>query len=199
MTAAKLIEIAEERNRNTGMRWAAAASPIRIASISGSTRSRLTVRSDCASAAAPSAATKRTNMFMSCLRSITFLLVNRVPGRAGPRLRACGLLIGGLPRDRLPGHALPGDSLPREALPGDVLPGDRVPAHVLPRHAFPRRAARVDAAIEGEVAPDELLPLDEALHVLCEGVAHATRAVLLIGTDRRGRAVCVHETGATIG
>src|SRR3990170_2421108 len=124
MTAAKLIEIAEERNRNTGMRWAAAASPIRIASISGSTRSKLTVRSDCASAAAPSAATKRTYVFMSCLRSIAPPLVERVPGRAGPRLRTCGLLIGGLPCDRFPGHAFPGHAFPGEALPGHVLPGD---------------------------------------------------------------------------
>src|SRR5687767_8058784 len=198
MTAAKLIEIAEERNRNTGMRWAAAARPIRIASISGSTRSKLTVRSDCASAAAPSAATKRTYVFMSCVRSIASSLVDQVPGRAGPRLRTRGLLIGGLPCDRLPGHALPGDSLPREALPRHVLPRDGVPANVLPRHAFPRRAARVHAAVEHEVTPDELLALDEPPHVFRERVAHAARSVLFLEAHGRRRAVRVDQPRAAV-
>src|SRR6267142_6072415 len=155
MTPAKLIEIAEERNRNTGMRWAAAARATRITSISGSTRSRLSVRSDCASAAAPSAATKSTNIFTSCFRSIATPLVHWVPGRAGPRLRTCGL-----PGHRLPGHAFPGHALPAEAFPHDVLPGDRVPPHVLPGHAFPGHAGRVDAEVVGEITPREGLPDD---------------------------------------
>src|SRR6266850_991499 len=140
MTAAKLIEIAEERNRNTGMRWAAAASPTRITSISGSTRSRLSVRSDCASAAAPSAATRSTNIFTSCFRSIATPLVHWVPGRASPRLRTCG------------------------------LPGHRLPRHAFPGHAFPGHAGRVDAEVVGEITPREGLPDDELLHVLRERI-----------------------------
>src|SRR6266542_3992107 len=166
MTAAKLIEMALERNRNTGMRWAAAARPMRITSISGSTCARFSVRSDCASAAAPSAATKRTYVFISCFRSITPPLIDRIPGRAASRLRARRLLVSGLPGHRLPGHAFPRDAFPGEAFPGDVLPRHAVPADVLPGHAFPGRARGVDATVVREVAPHEGLALDEAAHVL---------------------------------
>src|SRR5437867_4006866 len=198
MTAAKLIEIALERNRNTGMRCAAAARPMRIASISGSTWARLSVRSDCASASAPSAATNRTYVFISCLRSITPPLIDRVPRRAGTRLRARGLLVSGLPGHALPGHAFPGHAFPSEAFPRDVLPRHRVPAHVLPGHALPARARRVDAAVVREVAPHEGLPLDELPHVLRERVAHAVRRVLPADIGRRHCLVRVNETCAAI-
>src|SRR5713101_3901164 len=193
MTAAKLIEIALERNRNTGMRCAAAASAMRIASISGSTCTRLSVRSDCASATAPSPATKRTYVFISVLRSITPPLIDRVPGGPRPRQRASGL-----PGHRLPGHAFPGHALPGEAFPQNVLPRHRVPTHVLPGHALPARARGVHAAVVREVAPHEGLAQDELLHVPRERVAHAGRAVLLAGIDRRHGRERVNETRAAI-
>ena len=62
MTLAKDTEMAEERNRNTGMRWVTAARPTRMASMSGSTVSILSVCVASVTDIAPSATTVSTNV-----------------------------------------------------------------------------------------------------------------------------------------
>src|ERR1700687_5739060 len=57
ITLAKDTEMAEERNRTTGMRWVTAARVTRIASISGSMVPRLMVRALVAATVKPAKAT----------------------------------------------------------------------------------------------------------------------------------------------
>ena len=70
--------MAEERNRTTGMRWVTAARATRIASISGSTLSRLIVRALVAATVKPAKATVYANSRTLIARngSMRFLCVS---------------------------------------------------------------------------------------------------------------------------